>query len=375
MSSRYAHTAAKSTQQRYYTVENAFNVKDDISDLSFSYNNRYLAISSWDGSINVIEFSEDYGQAKSKFSRYMSTTTSSTYTMGTGTKIACIRCLFRPIDDVLYFTTSMGEIYSLDLAPATPNPTKVYGEPANEPRRGPFVGLKWNESAQVFVALEITTAGTNAQNLGGSLFTLAQESSHRIDLDYKPIALDVSDKYVIVVGTKYGENCIWCYTLDGHIKNETVKVEIKSQLKHQFTSIACGPILANTTRPSYIASTVFGQADYNEGTENHDIINLHINATSKASFGSNSIAFVPGHKCAVSASSDGTITFVNLETKRTKAFQISQQIPLTKLAVHPNGNVIAIASGYDWSLGYEMAGREKPPINLYIRQFNPSDYR
>ena len=379
--SRYSTTTRP--QQRIITVENLV-LKDDVSDLCFSYNSHYLAITSWDGAVNVLEFNDDYSESKLKTSwtapssKAMGVGTSSGFGTSmnfgatSGTKVACLRCVFRPSDDILYFSTSIGEIYSWDLS--TNNKAEaIHSEKPDDPRKGPIVCLKWNDTANCLVGLGLTSSMSNALGLGGSMITLASESS-RIDLDYKPIALEVSGKFAVVVGTN-GSNIIYCYDLSKPLTQNVQKVVINSPLTRQFTSVACGPIISNTANhPIIIASNVFGQADYIEGGDHHDTINLHINASQKSAMSSNSIIMIPGHKCAVSAGSDGSICFVNLDTKKTKSFSVTQ-VPLTKIASNPQGTILAISSGYDWSLGYEMSGREKPQPQLFVRQFNPSDYR
>lgn len=383
--SRYTSVQSQRPQQRIILVEH-LELKDDVSDLCFSFNSHYLAITSWDGMVNVLEFNDDYSESKLKTS-WSPPSSSTSFGVGTstgfgaktsigsggGTKIACLRCVFRPSDDVLYFSTSAGEIYSWDLSAVKPE--TIHTEKPDDPRKGPIVCLKWNDTVNCLVALGLTTSMSNALGLGGSMITLASESS-RIDLDYKPIAMDVSGKFAVVVGTN-GSNVLYCYDLSKPTPQSVQKVGlgIGSSLTKQFTSVACGPVISSTaTQPIVIVSNVFGQADYIESNDNHSTINLHLSLNSKTAMSSNSIIIVPGHKCAVSAGSDGNITFANLETKKTKTYQVSQ-MPLTRIAANPQGTILAISCGYDWSFGYEMAGREKPKIQLFIRQFNQVDYR
>jgi len=81
-----------------------------------------------------------------------------------------------------------------------------------------------------------------------------------------------------------------------------------------------------------------------------------------------------GGEVFATAGSDGTFAFWNKEIKKRLFHSKRMLQPITAAAFNHNGNILAYATGYDWSKGAEYADKAKPP-QILLHGIDPSQIK
>ncbi|OHT07226.1 hypothetical protein TRFO_01398 [Tritrichomonas foetus] len=320
----------------FYKIDNQF--KDTISDLVFGNGQRYLAATSWDGIITVWEFPEDYSQATEKY-RYADPQ-----------KNAFLRCCFNEDCSDLFFGDSQGQIFVVKL-----NEPNLQGKPPHklvDSSNTPIVGLCYCVPKSQVVLLKLNK---QLQILDTQMIT--------IELTNKPICMSISGTilYVAMLGPSIVKIDLNTRTLQ----------QVQTSHMYQIRSISVSP-----TKPDYyISGSIYGQVEICAGS-NRTILPCHRTDQTPQIWASNSVAMHPNQPFAISAGGDGTIKMINLEKGRPGREQkmSNNSFPLTTVAISSNGEVAAIAQGYDWSRGAEKYLSDKPELQLYIRKMANNEF-
>ena len=134
--SRYSQVPQARTV-KWNKVDDSGVPKDTISDIQFSEVGSYMAVASWDGSVSMWEFSDNYSSISNR-KHYHKVPSA-----------AILRCAFLQ-DQILFFGTTLGEVYQWafqDGKPPMTQPILKIGSP--------IIGLKWISSRSVLAVLSM----------------------------------------------------------------------------------------------------------------------------------------------------------------------------------------------------------------------------
>ena len=174
---------ARNAPDNSYIIETSF--QDSISDLQFSPNERYLAATSWDGIIQAWKFNEQYLSPESIY-QYSPTTITSQAKQG------YLRCCFEDPGSHLFWSTTQGEVFNVDLnLPTSQNPSRNYTS------NFPIIGLKWCKDESCLIILT-NNGNANPTTRGTLIIYYSDDNQIEIQLDSKPINLAVHGKTILV---------------------------------------------------------------------------------------------------------------------------------------------------------------------------------
>jgi hypothetical protein len=152
----------------------------------------------------------------------------------------------------------------------------------------------------------------------------------------------------------------------------------------QITSIAVGPMQGGSNAPVMIG-TIAGELEllYPNGLQ--VVVTGHKEAGVTAS--SNCVAICRTQPWGLSAGGDGTIALVNFaaatgkvpKTARVHSEKNHPTAPLTNICFSANGEIAAVASGYDWSRGSHWAFQDEQNTHweakIWLKKLSDSDFR
>jgi WD40 repeat protein len=331
---------------------------DTISDLCFSDQERLLAVTSWDGTVRIWQFSEDYGRSQLQYDH-------KDLKMN-----AILRCAFAHSSTALLFSDSQGQIWHWAFQNGTPR--QIFN--VDEDGARPILGLKWCEELSLFAAVSIVPYPNPDHPIAGGFLVRwiqnADDSSAlQATLNAKPICLACDGTELLIASVS--EPVLQSIRLS-NLKPGSAPLPsvVKTAVQRQ---IRCVAFLGH----SRIVGTIYGEVELANATTSL-VLKPHWNEQQGTAHASNAVAICPNNiQGALSAGGDGTLVFFNLETLRqARVIKMSQQgFPLTALAISSKGEVAAVAQGYDWSKGAEKhVGKDTVPICIYIKRLVPNEF-
>lgn len=321
-------------------IEVTDSPSDTISSLSFMQTSNILAATSWDNSVRLYEVADTTGQSIKKLQ-------------------------FNNEKPVLCGGfSSNGQLFSTG---DTANTVKVYDLNTSQCTT---VGIH----EQPVSCLSFANSPTSANLLvtGSWDKTLkywdlrSNQPAFSYQLPDKCYGLDVCYPLMVVAS---GNSDILTFDLNNPTKAYS---QIKSELKQQTRDVLCFP-----TKTAFAYSCIFGRVaiqSLDKSAASKESFTFKCHRTGSNVYPVNKLAAHPTLGVFATAGSDGTIVFWDrINRKRLSSIQKHSGSYITALKYNTQGTMIAYATGYDWSKGYNPD--ETAKAGIFIHKLVEDDIR
>lgn len=143
------------------------------------------------------------------------------------------------------------------------------------------------------------------------------------------------------------------YNLDGQPKEVT---EMETPLKHQMRCLSIFKNKMNNTPCGFAQGSIEGRVAIQlvDTANNKDNFTFKCHRTEPVNntqeiYPVHDVAFHPQHMTLVTAGADGKYSFWDKDARTKLKSSEQHQMPITKVAIHGQGEIFAYALGYDWS--------------------------
>lgn len=307
--------------------------EDSISDIAFSSQGDFLAVSSWDNKVRVYEVTPQ-GQSEGRAMFEHQGPVLSTRWSPDGTKVVSGGC------------DNAARLYDIQSGSATQ--VAQHDQPVRSVRfvdipntAGPMLATSsWDKTLKYWDLRQQTPIST-------------------VQLPERAYTMDTS-KNLLVVGTAERHICIFDLNNPGSIFRTTT-----SPLKWQTRSIACHPNGEGFSVGSIEGRCGIQYVDPNMNQQNGFSFKCHRKSVTSPRnetlvYSINSMCYHPTFGTLCTAGADGSLHYWDTESKhRLKGFPDAGGI-ITATTFNRTGTIFAYALSYDWSKGYENNNRQYP---------------
>lgn len=309
--------------------------EDSISDLSFSSQADFLAVSSWDSKVRLYEIAST-GESQGRAMYEHQAPVLSVRWSPDGTKVISGGC-----DNAV-------RLYDLQ----SQQPTQIAAHDA---------AVKSVRYVEIPGAASPMIATASWDKTLKYWDTRQQQPISTVQLPERAYTMD-TQKDLLIVGTAERHVCIFNLSNPG-----TIFKQVLSPLKWQTRVIACYPSAATYAIGSIEGRCGIQYVDEVQNSAKSFSFKCHRQPvtsprTESQVYSVNAISLHPGYSTLSTAGADGTFHFWDTDSKhRLKGFNpVGGTISST--AFNRNGSIFAYAVSYDWSKGYQQNTPQYPNV-------------